>query len=175
MIQGGGFDAKMNEKRKGVRAAIKNESGNGLSNVRGTIAMARTPDPNSATSQFFINLKDNDFLDQRPATPSSARSSTGWTWSTRSRRSDDGGRRRTCTRMCRSSRSSSRSARRKAKSYLLRSPFDRRWKLDRPGAASKMANIRRATSPARGFRSASDFVTFISGQTQGVANGSHRR
>jgi peptidyl-prolyl cis-trans isomerase A (cyclophilin A) len=64
MIQGGGFDEQMNQKRQGLRAPIRNESGNGLTNVKGTIAMARTNDPDSATSQFFINHKDNPFLDQ---------------------------------------------------------------------------------------------------------------
>jgi cyclophilin family peptidyl-prolyl cis-trans isomerase len=64
MIQGGGHDADMREKQEGVRESIKNESGNGLRNVRGTIAMARKPDLNSATCQFFINLVDNDFLDR---------------------------------------------------------------------------------------------------------------
>jgi len=59
MIQGGGMDDNMREKSKGQRAPIKNESGNGLSNVRGSIAMARTPDPNSATNQFFINHAEN--------------------------------------------------------------------------------------------------------------------
>jgi cyclophilin family peptidyl-prolyl cis-trans isomerase len=63
MIQGGGFDAQMQQKREGVRSAIQNESGNGLSNQRGTIAMARTSDPNSATCQFFINHVDNPNLD----------------------------------------------------------------------------------------------------------------
>ncbi|MDH5434618.1 MAG: peptidylprolyl isomerase [Gammaproteobacteria bacterium] len=61
MIQGGGFDKDMNQ--KAVNAPIKCESNNGLSNKTGTIAMARTMDAHSATSQFFINVKDNDFLD----------------------------------------------------------------------------------------------------------------
>ena len=61
MIQGGGFTRDMNQKE--TREAIAIESMNGLSNARGTIAMARTMDPNSATSQFFINLVDNNFLD----------------------------------------------------------------------------------------------------------------
>ncbi len=60
MIQGGGFDRDMT--RKETRSPIKNEADNGLTNERGTLAMARTNDVNSATSQFFINLKDNDFL-----------------------------------------------------------------------------------------------------------------
>ncbi len=64
MIQGGGFDASF--KQKSTKPPIKNEFGNGLYNQRGTISMARTSDPNSATSQFFINLKDNDFLNQPP-------------------------------------------------------------------------------------------------------------
>jgi peptidyl-prolyl cis-trans isomerase A (cyclophilin A) len=64
MIQGGGMDDQMREKQQGKRSPIKNESGNGLTNKRGAIAMARTNDPNSATCQFFIDLKDNDFLDQ---------------------------------------------------------------------------------------------------------------
>ena len=59
MIQGGGFDATMREKSDGQHGKIKNESGNGLSNVPGTIAMARTTDPNSAQNQFFINVDDN--------------------------------------------------------------------------------------------------------------------
>ena len=62
MIQGGGFDATMTQKP--TRAPIPLESRNGLSNARGTLAMARTMDPNSASSQFFINVKDNAFLDQ---------------------------------------------------------------------------------------------------------------
>ncbi|WP_314410886.1 peptidylprolyl isomerase [Pseudomonas kuykendallii] len=61
MIQGGGFDAKMNEKP--TRDPIKNEADNGLRNVRGTLAMARTQAVDSATSQFFINQKDNPMLD----------------------------------------------------------------------------------------------------------------
>jgi len=61
MIQGGGMEADMSQKR--TRAPIKNEADNGESNRRGTLAMARTSDINSATAQFFINLRDNDFLD----------------------------------------------------------------------------------------------------------------
>ncbi len=61
MIQGGGFDADMQQKK--TNAPIKIESDNGLKNERGTIAMARTMDPNSATSQFFINTQNNTFLD----------------------------------------------------------------------------------------------------------------
>ena len=64
MIQGGGFDEQLKEREEGKRAPIRNEHGNGLSNDRGTIAMARTSDPDSATSQFFINHKDNAMLDQ---------------------------------------------------------------------------------------------------------------
>lgn len=60
MIQGGGFDQNMSQKK--TRAQIKNEADNGEKNVRGTLAMARTAVVDSATSQFFINLKDNDFL-----------------------------------------------------------------------------------------------------------------
>lgn len=67
MIQGGGFDADM--RRKTTRPPIANEADNGLSNKTGTIAMARTPDPHSASTQFFINVKDNDFLDHRGKTP----------------------------------------------------------------------------------------------------------
>lgn len=63
MVQGGGFDSNMVEKEN-KRATIQNESSNGLSNKRGTLAMARTNDPNSARSQFFINLVDNQFLDR---------------------------------------------------------------------------------------------------------------
>jgi cyclophilin family peptidyl-prolyl cis-trans isomerase len=60
MIQGGGMEADMSQKK--TRAPIKNEADNGESNRRGTLAMARTMDVNSATAQFFINLRDNDFL-----------------------------------------------------------------------------------------------------------------
>jgi len=63
MIQGGGFTADMNQ--KDTRATIKSEADNGLKNDKGSIAMARTPDPHSASSQFFINLSDNDFLNFR--------------------------------------------------------------------------------------------------------------
>jgi peptidyl-prolyl cis-trans isomerase B (cyclophilin B) len=70
MIQGGGFEANMNQKP--TREQIENEAANGLKNKRGTIAMARTNDPHSATAQFFINLVDNDFLDFK------APSGNGW-------------------------------------------------------------------------------------------------
>ena len=60
MIQGGGFTADMEQ--KATQAPIENEANNGLKNARGTIAMARTQDPHSATAQFFINVQDNDFL-----------------------------------------------------------------------------------------------------------------
>src|SRR5512135_747255 len=67
MIQGGGMDVQMNEKRG--KAPIKNEAANGLKNKLGTIAMARTNVVDSATSQFFINVKDNDFLNHRSPSP----------------------------------------------------------------------------------------------------------
>lgn len=67
MAQGGGFDAEF--KQKSVKATIKNEADNGLKNTRGTLAMARTSDPDSATAQFFINYKNNDFLDHTSPTP----------------------------------------------------------------------------------------------------------
>lgn len=70
MIQGGGFLPDMVQ--KATRDSIKNEADNGLPNKRGSIAMARTPDPDSASSQFFINLKDNDFLNYTAPT------SQGW-------------------------------------------------------------------------------------------------
>ena len=71
MIQGGGLTADMNNKSSGTNP-IQNEANNGLSNDRGTIAMARTMDPHSATSQFFINHKDNGFLNHTGET------SQGW-------------------------------------------------------------------------------------------------
>lgn len=67
MIQGGGMDAQMNEKRG--KAPIKNEAANGLKNNLGSIAMARTNVVDSATSQFFINVKDNEFLNHRSLSP----------------------------------------------------------------------------------------------------------
>ena len=71
MIQGGGLTADMSNKSSGT-SSIQNEANNGLSNDRGTIAMARTMDPHSATSQFFINHKDNGFLNHTGET------SQGW-------------------------------------------------------------------------------------------------
>lgn len=70
MVQGGGMDADLQQKP--TRDPIENEAANGLKNKRGTIAMARTNDPHSATAQFFINVVDNDFLDFR------APSGQGW-------------------------------------------------------------------------------------------------
>ena len=67
MIQGGGFDTDM--KQKPTNPPIKNEADNGLKNADGTIAMARTNDPHSATAQFFINVKNNDFLDHTAPSP----------------------------------------------------------------------------------------------------------
>lgn len=67
MIQGGGFAPGM--KQKDTHAPIKNEANNGLKNTTGTIAMARTNDPHSASSQFFINVADNDFLNFKSETP----------------------------------------------------------------------------------------------------------
>src|SRR5262245_39951464 len=76
MIQGGGFEKGFNratnleeakKKERKTREPIKNESANGLLNTKYTLAMARTPKPDSATSQFFINVKDNDFLDRANA------------------------------------------------------------------------------------------------------------
>ena len=70
MVQGGGFAPGMEQKP--VEAPIKNEANNGLANKVGTLAMARTPDPHSATAQFFINVNDNDFLNF------SSETSQGW-------------------------------------------------------------------------------------------------
>lgn len=67
MIQGGGMDKDLNEKP--TRDSIKNEAGNGLKNDRGTLAMARRSDPNSASAQFFINVADNAFLNHKDETP----------------------------------------------------------------------------------------------------------
>ena len=67
MIQGGGFDPKLSQKK--TRAPIKNEAANGLKNVTGSIAMARTSDVDSASAQFFINVKDNDFLNHKSPSP----------------------------------------------------------------------------------------------------------
>lgn len=66
MIQGGGFEPGMTEKP--TRGTIRNEAGNGLKNAKGTVAMARRPDPHSASAQFFINVSDNSFLDFRAET-----------------------------------------------------------------------------------------------------------
>ena len=68
MIQGGGMDRNMQQ--KATQATIKNEANNGLRNDHGTVAMARTSEPHSASSQFFINVKDNDFLNHSSPTPS---------------------------------------------------------------------------------------------------------
>lgn len=67
MVQGGGFDANMS--KKDTRAPIQNEADNGLKNDKGTVAMARTNDPHSATAQFFINHTDNDFLNHTAKNP----------------------------------------------------------------------------------------------------------
>jgi len=66
MVQGGGFEPGM--KQKSTRAPIKNEANNGVSNRNGTVAMARTMDPHSASAQFFINVSDNTFLDHTAPT-----------------------------------------------------------------------------------------------------------
>lgn len=70
MIQGGGFTVDMNQKE--TRGTIQNEADNGVKNKRGTVAMARRPDPHSATAQFFVNTTDNKFLDHRD------KSTQGW-------------------------------------------------------------------------------------------------
>ncbi len=76
MIQGGGMTPDL--KRKSTRGAVKNEANNGLSNRRGTIAMARTPDPHSATAQFFINTRDNIPLDYKNLPDGQVRMETDW-------------------------------------------------------------------------------------------------
>ena len=70
MVQGGGFDESYT--KKAVRAPVENEGDNGLKNTRGTVAMARTSDPHSATAQFFVNVVDNSFLDH------TSKDSRGW-------------------------------------------------------------------------------------------------
>ncbi len=70
MAQGGGYDGSL--EKKPVRAPIENEADNGLKNLRGTVAMARTSDPHSATAQFFVNVKDNAFLDH------TGKNAAGW-------------------------------------------------------------------------------------------------
>ncbi|MGE3543782.1 MAG: peptidylprolyl isomerase [Kofleriaceae bacterium] len=70
MVQGGGFDRTL--EKKPVGAPIENEADNGLKNTRGTVAMARTSDPHSATAQFFVNVVDNKFLDHQ------AKEGAGW-------------------------------------------------------------------------------------------------
>jgi peptidyl-prolyl cis-trans isomerase B (cyclophilin B) len=70
MVQGGGYDASL--QKKPTQAPVQNEGDNGLRNVRGSVAMARTSEPHSATAQFFVNLVDNAFLDHK------ARSDQGW-------------------------------------------------------------------------------------------------
>lgn len=71
MVQGGGMEADMSQ-RPATQGTIQNEADNGLSNKAGTVAMARTMDPHSASNQFFINVKDNDFLDH------SGKNNEGW-------------------------------------------------------------------------------------------------
>lgn len=70
MAQGGGYDGEM--EKKPVREPVENEADNGIKNERGTVAMARTSEPHSATAQFFVNVKDNVFLDH------TGKNSTGW-------------------------------------------------------------------------------------------------
>lgn len=70
MAQGGGYDEKL--EKKPVKDPVENEADNGLKNERGTVAMARTSEPNSATAQFFVNVKDNGFLDH------TGKNATGW-------------------------------------------------------------------------------------------------
>jgi peptidyl-prolyl cis-trans isomerase B (cyclophilin B) len=67
MVQGGGYDAQY--ERKATQPPVDNEADNGLKNTRGTVAMARTPDPHSGTAQFFVNVTDNAFLDHTGKDP----------------------------------------------------------------------------------------------------------
>ncbi len=103
MIQGGGFEPGM--KQKATKSPIQNEANNGLKNTRGTLAMARTQAPHSATAQFFINVVDNDFLNfsgeslRVGATASSRKWLKAWTWLTKSKRLPPAA--AACTRMCR--------------------------------------------------------------------------
>jgi peptidyl-prolyl cis-trans isomerase A (cyclophilin A) len=104
MVQGGGFNEQMQQKQP--NPPIKNEADNGLRNTRGTIAMARTADQDSATSQFFINVADNAFLDHGQRDFGYAvfgKVVKGWTWRIRSPRSRPITSAR--TRMCRPNRS----------------------------------------------------------------------
>ena len=80
MVQGGGYD--MNYEKKRTLAAVQNEADNGLKNKRGTVAMARTSDPHSATAQFFVNVVDNAFLDH------TAKDERGWGYAVFGRVSD---------------------------------------------------------------------------------------
>ena len=82
MVQGGGFGQDL--VKKPVRAPVENEADNGLKNERGTVALARTSDPHSATAQFFVNLIDNDFLDHKTKTP------RGWGYAVIGRVVEDG-------------------------------------------------------------------------------------
>lgn len=110
MIQGGGFEPGM--KQKETKAEIQNEASNGLKNTKGTLAMARTSAPHSATAQFFINVADNDFLNFRDesvqgwATACSLKWLKVWMWSRRSKRSLPAA--AACTRMCQKTTSLSR-------------------------------------------------------------------
>ena len=110
MVQGGGFEPGLRQKT--ARGPIRNEADNGLQNVAYSVAMARTPDPHSASSQFFINVADNDFLDHSAATRGATATacSRAWSkarkWSTRSGRCTPAAAAATTT--CRSRTSSSR-------------------------------------------------------------------
>jgi peptidyl-prolyl cis-trans isomerase B (cyclophilin B) len=103
MIQGGGFEPGMAQKT--TKSPIQNEANNGLKNTRGTLAMARTQAPHSATAQFFINVVDNDFLNfsvktcRAGATAYLPKWLKVWTWSTKSKRWLPAA--AACIRMCR--------------------------------------------------------------------------